>query len=137
MSENNLPDKCDFCGLKQTYSHDTKDSFQKLRLLFKKEIIKQKFPRKVYVYVGGDGIDTEEFCLISHPSWSNKEKNCGSWQLDVGLPKGDSISINLASEMENVTKKIYLFTVIIFLFTLLQVAIMLKPVLLKYISLLI
>jgi len=137
MSENNLPDKCDFCGLKQTYSHDTKDSFQKLRLLFKKGIIKQKFPRKVYAHVGGDGIDTEEFCLISHPSWSNKEKNCGSWQLDVGLPKGDSISINLASEMENVTKKIYLFTVIIFLFTLLQVAIMLKPVLLKYISLLI
>ena len=127
MSEKDLPDKCDFCGLKQTYSHDTKDSFSKLRLLFDEGIIKQKFLRKVYAHVGGDGIDTEEFCLISHPSWSNKEKKCGSWQLDVGLPKGDSISINLASEMRDMTKRMNFFTSIIFIFTILQICILLQP----------
>lgn len=135
MSENNLPDKCDFCGLKQTYPFEIGDSFQKLRLLFEKGIIPKKFPRKVYAHVGGDGIDTEEFCLISHPSWSTKGKKCGSWQLDIDLPKGDSLSINLASEMRDMTKKLNLFTKVIIVFTFLQICILVKPDVLRYISL--
>ena len=128
MSENNLPNKCDFCGLKQTYTHDTKDSFSKLRLLFEKGIIKQKYQRILYAHVGGDGIDTEEFCLISNPSWSSREKKCESWQLDVGLSKGEFLSINFASEMRDMTKRITFFTLIIFIFTILQICILLPPV---------
>ena len=131
MSENNLPDKCDFCGLKQTYPIDTGDLFQSLRLLFDEGIVKNKFPRKIYM---GDGNDRDDFCLISHPSWSTKEQPCESWQLDVGLPKGDILSINLASESTNaakkterLTKKINNLTLAIVMFKILQMYILLKP----------
>lgn len=117
MSENNLPDKCDYCGLKQTFSPNTDNLFQNLRLLFKKGIIKNEFSRKIYM---SDGVD---FCLISHPSWLNKEQSCESWQLDVRLPKGDSLSINFAAKLRDMTKTIECLTYVIMFLALLQIII--------------
>ena len=117
MTEKELPDKCEFCGLRQTFPFNTGDLFPSLHLLVEKNIIKDKFPRKLYASADGDENDREDFCLISHLSWLKKENKCKSWQLDVGLSKGDSLSINLTSEMRNMTKRMELYTIVIFVCT--------------------
>lgn len=144
MSENNLPDKCDLCGLKETYPPDTKNVFRSLRLLFDEGIIPTSFSRKMYVSVGDDENDRDDFCLISHPSWFSKEQPCESWQLDMGLSKGDVLSINLASEStkaaketERLTKTIKLFTMVIVVFTILQILLSLKPDIQRWLSMLV
>ena len=134
MTEKELPDKCDLCGLKQTFPSDTKNLFPSLRLLFDKGIIKHKFPRNLHVCVGCDEEDREDFCLISHPSWSSNEKKCESWQLEIGLQKSDYLAINSASEATKsaketvrLTNNIYYLTVAIVVYTLIQVGMLLTP----------
>ena len=107
MSNNELPNKCDFCGLKQTFSPEPVNFFGDLHKLYDKKIIKQKFNRAIHVDIGVNNNDRTEFCLIGHPAWgvNNKEKKCKNWQLDIGLPKSDTLSINLSLEMKNMAKK--------------------------------
>jgi len=145
MNQDNLPDKCNFCGLKQTWEFDTEVKTHALRTLFEKGIIKHRFTRKLYVILGdNDKDDKTEFCLIHNPSWLNKTEKCDSWQLDVGLPKGDCLAINLAEEatiaaketerltsqlnsltvdIRDMTKKIKFFTIAMLIIAIVQVCI--------------
>ena len=135
MTEKELSNKCDICGLKQTCPDDTDNLFQTIHLLSEKGIIPKKIPRKLCICVEGDKETCKnEFCLISHPSWSSKEQPCDAWQLNVDLPKGDFLAINLASEAtksaketERLTNKLYIFTLVIVIFTAIQICVLLKP----------
>jgi len=103
MTQDNIPDKCNLCALKQTWPLNTDAKFQEINMLFEKGIIKRRFIRKMHI--GGDKDDIAEFCLISHPDFNNKLAKCDAWQLDVGLPKGDSLAIHLAEEATTAAKE--------------------------------
>jgi len=124
MTQDNFPDKCNLCGLKQTWPLNTDAKFQEINALFKKGIIKKRFIRKMHAVLstdGGDKDDIAEFCLISHPDFNKKLTKCDAWQLDVGLPKGDCLALYLAEEMRYLTKKIHILTGVVVILTLLQI----------------
>lgn len=123
MDKEKLPNKCDYCGLKQGYPPDKGTLFQDLKSLYDKEIIKQSFPRKIHA---GGNDDRDEFCLVSSPAWKNTNSPCEEWQLlHPELSKSDYLSLNSAkksiksaqstelmtNEIKKMTKLIVLLTV--------------------------
>lgn len=96
MDKDKLPNKCDYCGLKQVYPPDTGTLFQDLKTLYDKKIIKQSFPRKSHA---GGNDDRDEFCLVSSPAWKNANTSCEEWQLlHPELSKCDYLSLNSAKK---------------------------------------
>ena len=96
MEPDKIPNKCDYCGLKQVYPPDTDTLFQDLKILYDKGIINQTFPRKLY---DGDGSDRDEFCLVANPSWLDINKPCNNWILfHPDLKKPDYLSLAVQKE---------------------------------------
>ena len=115
MQTDKLPNKCDYCGLKQVYPPDTGSLFQNLRILYDKDIINQRFPRKLY---DGDGNDRDEFCLVANASFLDINAPCDNWILfHLDSKKADYLSlssskeaINSAKATEKMTGKIKIMT---------------------------
>lgn len=91
-----VPNKCDYCGLKQVYPPDAGALFTDLHNLFKQGIIKQSFPRKLFE---GDGHNRDEFCLIANQAWLNINAPCDDWALSpLNLSKSDYLSLNASKK---------------------------------------
>lgn len=108
MKTEKIPNKCDYCGLKQIYPPDTGTLFQDLKILHDKGIIKQSFPRKIY---DGDGHDRDEFCLISNPSWKDINSPCEEWLLaHPEMSKSDYLSLSVSRESMKSSKSTEIMT---------------------------
>lgn len=108
MNTKKLPNKCDYCGLKQIYPPDTGTLFTDLGALHKKGIIKQSFPRKMYE---GDGNNRDEFCIISNPAWKDINTPCEEWLLaHPELSKSDYLSLSVSRESIKSSKSTEIMT---------------------------
>lgn len=102
MPNNELPNKCGSCALKYPCPPEFDASLKDIELLFKKGIIKKRFPKSITIDAQ-TGTVTGDFCLLSRPEWPNKEKSCASWQLDFKISKSDAVNVALATEMKDLT----------------------------------
>ena len=115
MQTPELPNKCNFCGLKQIYPPDFGTFFKDLGTLCAKGIIKQSFPRKMSA---GGKDERDEFCLVANPAWTDIDSPCDSWLLlHPYLSKSDYLSLNAANEAvksakstEEMTRRIMIMT---------------------------
>jgi len=105
MPNNELPNKCDSCALRYPCPPEFGASLKDIELLFKKGIIKKRFPKSITIDAKTATV-TGDFCLLSRPEWPNKEMPCASWQLDFKLLKSDAVNIALTTEMKDLTKTI-------------------------------
>jgi len=106
-----LPNKCNSCALRFPCPPEFDASLKDIEILFKKGIIKKRFPKSITIDVKA-GTVTGDFCLLSRPEWPDKNKDCPSWQLDFKLSKSEAVNIALATEMKDLTVEMNNITVI-------------------------
>ena len=90
--EPQIPDKCDFCGLRVYYEHTLierltattiDNDFGKLHELKRLGIIENVPPRKMLAVIGSNTPEYTSFCAVNSSAWSNRQQSCQYWTLKI------------------------------------------------------
>ncbi len=128
-SDQQLPDKCKFCGLCVTYQDSfaalltetsIDNDFPQLHRLKKEGIIDKVPLRYSKVVLGNELKNTTSFCAISASAWQNPRQACEHWTLKI---QGASIADYLAIHHSNRNNTLAIWISVLALFLTIVVAI--------------